>query len=282
MKLSDMRALLAEHDLQLTKSLGQHFLHDANQLRRIVALAELAPGDRVLEIGPGLGPLTEVLLAAGARVVAIERDERLLAILRERLGGDAHLELVHADARDFLRTNGGDWAGSKIVANLPYSVGSTLLLELAAAPCPPERLVVTLQREVVERLLAGPRDGAYGPLTLHVGLRFQPGHWFPIPTSCFFPTPKVDSACVRLDRRATELLPLGLHARFGEIVRQAFSQRRKMMLKVLRRHWPGAVLDAAFAVAGLAGNTRAEAVSLEQYVELTRQLEHAAPNGESV
>src|SRR5580765_7882673 len=109
MKLSEMRELLAARGIQLTKSLGQNFLHDANQLQRIVALGEVKPNDNVLEVGPGLGPLTEVLLKLGARVLAIEKDKRLIQVLQERFGNETRFELLHADALQFLKREKRDW-----------------------------------------------------------------------------------------------------------------------------------------------------------------------------
>ena len=159
MTLKEMREILAARDLQLTKSLGQNFLHDGNQLRRIVAAAELAPNDHVLEIGPGLGPLTELLLASGAPARAIEKDERLVRFLRERWADERRLTLLHDDALAYLQrpdadTLFADWPTWKLVANLPYSVASPILVELALHPRGPERMVVTLQLEVARRIAA--------------------------------------------------------------------------------------------------------------------------------
>src|SRR5687767_7704444 len=114
MRLSEMRQLLAEHGIQLTKSLGQHFLHDANQLRRIVTLAEVEPGDSVLEIGPGLGPLTEQLLARAGRVMAIEKDQRLIPLLQKRFASAENLQLIHADALECVADHGHDWSDWKL------------------------------------------------------------------------------------------------------------------------------------------------------------------------
>src|ERR1041385_5088922 len=152
MKLNDMREILAKRDIQLTKSLGQNFLHDVNQLQKIVAAAELSKVDKVLEIGPGLGPLTELLLEKAGEVLAIEMDGRLVEFLRDRFqiseGGvprrpnqdedqglaeldPPKLNLIHADALRFLKNENRDWSEWKLVANLPYSVASPILVELA-------------------------------------------------------------------------------------------------------------------------------------------------------
>jgi 16S rRNA (adenine1518-N6/adenine1519-N6)-dimethyltransferase len=273
MKLSDMRELLARDGIQLTKSLGQNFLHDTNQLRRIAELAELTKQDKVLEIGPGLGPLTDLLLANAGEVLAIEKDERLVKVLRERFGGGApNLRLLHDDAFEFLKREQCDWRDWKLVSNLPYSVASPILVELAQGKHPPERLVATLQLEVAKRLMAPADADDYGVLTLLVQLDFEPRGWFKIPGSCFFPEPDVDSACVCLVRRAQSLLPVELKSTFIRIVKRAFSQRRKMMLKLLKQDWPAERLARTFDELNLSPQIRAEALSLEQFVKLTRLL----------
>ncbi len=302
MKLSEMRETLAARGILLTKSLGQNFLHDANQLRRIVDLAEVKPGDRVLEIGPGLGPLTDELLARGAEVLAIEKDARLVEILRERFqvqaltslvtatsdplvanlpNGAGHarsrLRLLHADALEVFRREPYDWSGWKLVANMPYSVASPILVELALAERAPERVVVTLQLEVLRRLLAGPGSDDYGVLTLLVRLGYAPCGWFKIPPSCFFPAPDVDSTCVGLARHRTALLSAGQRNAFVRLVKLAFSQRRKMMFKLLKTAWPAAQLEAAFAATGLDLQIRAEKLSLAQWVRLTTELAGPTP-----
>jgi 16S rRNA (adenine1518-N6/adenine1519-N6)-dimethyltransferase len=318
MKLSEMRDLLAKRNIQLTKSLGQNFLHDGNQLRRIVDAAELKKTDKVLEIGPGLGPLTKLLLEEAGEVLAIEKDGRLVEFLRERFNvsegrvprapnsanakdqGLAELvppkfTLLHADALEFLKVGQAsslsfenksetgrklvplDWHDWKLVANLPYSVASTIFVELAQSPKRPERMVATLQLEVAHRLMAKAGDEDYGVLTLLLQLDYELREWFKIPAGCFFPAPDVDSACVVLIRRAQPLLPENQHAIFVKIVKRAFSQRRKKMLKLLREDWPMEKLTCALEELHLAPEIRAEAVGLEQFVQLTRSLCASAP-----
>ncbi len=314
MTLTEMRELLAKRNLQLTKSLGQNFLHDGNQLRRIVAAAKLTPADKVLEVGPGLGPLTELLLAKANEVLAVEMDGRLVEVLSERFGltaqadelptlrqaaeeqaeqsapGDGpapeaeaddlatglnpkrNLFLLHADALAFLKNEPRDWSDWKLVANLPYSVASPILVELAAGSRAPKLIVATLQLEVAKRLMAQADDDDYGVLTLLVQIDFQPQGWFKIPPECFFPSPEVDSACVCLVRRATPLLPEHLRAAFVKIVKRGFSQRRKMMLKLLKADWPKERLEAAFADLNISPLERAEKLSLEQFVALTEKM----------
>ncbi len=297
MKLTEMRELLAKRNIQLTKSLGQNFLHDANQLERIAAAGELTKADKVLEIGPGLGPLTELLVAKAGEVLAIEMDHRLVEFLAERFGlvskegapelsagapevasqtGDAkhpdNFFLIHDDALAYLKREPRDWRDWKLVANLPYSVASPILVELAAGVRAPKLIAATLQLEVVQRLVAATDDDHYGILTLLVQLDFEPRGWFKIPPGCFFPAPDVDSGCVTLVRRAVPLLPEELRATFRKIVKKSFSQRRKMMLKLLKQDWLKEKLEAAFAELQISPMERAEKLSLEQFVELTKLL----------
>ncbi len=286
MTLTEMRQLLESRDIQLTKSLGQNFLHDGNQLRRIVVAGAVESTDRVLEIGPGLGPLTALLLEKAAGVLAIEKDARLVAVLRERFPAFAVAagaaaaegtagELLHADALEWLQENPRDWSGWKLVANLPYSVGSPILVELAEAPVPPDRLVATLQTEVVRRIAARPDTDDYGLLTLLLGLRYTVKESFGIPRGCFHPTPDVDSACVTLVRRKEPLLDAEGGRVFTQLVKLAFSQRRKMMMKLLKTRWPAPLLEEAFAACGIPAGERAEKLPVETFVALTRRLRDA-------
>jgi len=303
MTLSEMRNLLARDGIQLTKSLGQNFLHDANQLRRIVAAAELTRRDRVLEIGPGLGALTEFLLEHAGEILAIEKDARLIERLTERFalqpdglprvsaphasredsaghpagGGQARLELRHDDALEFLKRERRDWSAWKLVANLPYSIASPLLVELARGRAAPERMVATVQLEVAKRLLAPPGNKDYGILTLLIQADFMPKGWFKIPAGCFFPAPNVDSACVCLVRRPAPLLTPAQRAAFARIVKRAFSQRRKIMRKLLKEDWSEAILSDGFAQLNLPPQIRAENVSLDAFVKLTQLLLDAQP-----
>jgi len=158
------------------------------------------------------------------------------------------------------------------VANLPYSVASPILVELACGARAPNKIVATLQLEVARRLMAQAGDKDYGVLTLLVQLDFAPRNSFKIPKSCFFPEPDVDSACVILDRRATPLLPDHQRETYIKIVKRAFSQRRKMMFKLLREDWPVEKLESVFARLNLPAQERAEKLTLEQFVHLTQDL----------
>ncbi|MDB6067262.1 MAG: Ribosomal small subunit methyltransferase [Pedosphaera sp.] len=272
MKLTEMKQVLASGQIQLTKSLGQNFLHDGNQLRRIVEAAALTKSDQVLEVGPGLGPLTELLVERAGEVLAVEKDRRLFDFLQTRFAAAKSLTLVCDDALDWLRREPRDWSGWKLVANLPYSVASPILVELAQAKGCPQRIVATLQLEVGQRLVAKADDDDYGVLSLLMQLRYEPQGHLKIPAECFFPAPDVDSACVVLVRREQPLLPYEEHAAFERLVKLGFSQRRKMMMKLLKRDWPVDRLEDAFQQLGLSPQIRAEKVTLEQFVQLTQSL----------
>ncbi len=282
MTLSEIKTLLGARGIRLTKSLGQSFLHDMNQVARIVTAAELTPEDRVLEIGPGLGPLTERLVRSAAQVLAIEKDLRLAQALTHRLSReceDGKLVLVHEDALDYLRRETVDWSGWKLVANLPFSVASQIVLELALGSNRPRRMVSTLQLEVAKRHLAKAGEADYGLLTLLVRLDYSLATWFRISASCFFPEPKVDSACVCLVRREHALLSPEQKAVYVRVLKRSFSQRRKMMLKLLREDWPPPALDRAFERLAIPERSRAEAVSFEQFVGLSKDLATELPHG---
>jgi 16S rRNA (adenine1518-N6/adenine1519-N6)-dimethyltransferase len=283
MKLCEMKEILTAQNIQLTKSLGQNFLHDQNQLSRIAEAAELTEKDKVLEIGPGLGPLTDYLLAKSERVLALEKDLRLVEVLRKRYAAEIQakrLDLRHEDALDYLRMKDRQWGGWKLVANLPYSVASPILVELALSKPGPDRIAATLQLEVAKRLMASSGNSDYGVLTLLVQLDYEPIHWFKIPSGCFFPEPEVDSACVVLQRR-TELLSAELKPLFVRIVKTSFSQRRKMMPKLLKTAWPAEAVNQAFADLGLSLQARAESLELKDFLGLTRYLAALKPTAAS-
>jgi len=277
-KLSEIKQTLSERGIQLTKSLGQNFLHDGNQLRRIADVANLSAIDKVLEIGPGLGPLTELLVKRASAVLAIEKDAKLFEALKDRIKAPS-FELIHDDALDYLKREEHDWSGWKMVSNLPYSVASPILVELAQAQHGPELMVATLQLEVAKRLMAKPGQKDYGLLTLLVHLEFEPKGSFKIPASCFFPEPDVDSACVCLIRRVPGLLKAEQKPIFTKIIKRSFSQRRKMMLKLLKEDWAPEDLEEFFQQLQLPFQIRAENVALEQFVQLTRLLLNDSPNG---
>ena len=272
MNRTDIRQTLDEESIRLTKSLGQNLLHDQNVLRRIVKAADIQPDDEVLEVGPGLGALTGFLLPKAKNLLAIEKDRRLAEHLRHRFEDIPHFKLLHQDALEHFKNQDTDWAHWKFVSNLPYSVASPLLVDLALMPRGPRQLVVTLQHEVAQRICSTPGTKEYGRLTLLIQFNYVPDSMFKISPHCFFPEPRVDSACLSLRRRDKPILPHNLQKTYTTLIKRAFSQRRKMMRKNLRGTWPDEQIDGAMTAAKLDGTIRAERVTLEQFALLAEAL----------
>jgi 16S rRNA (adenine1518-N6/adenine1519-N6)-dimethyltransferase len=253
--------LLEKHGIRTRRSLGQHFLVDPNIVRRIVAAAGVGPGDNVLEIGAGAGTLTRGLAATGARVVAYEIDGRLRPLLDEALEGLAAVEVRYADAGGIGpgSIDDGDWV---MVANLPYNVGTPLLLRLIREEPRLVRFVVMLQREAVERLAASPGTRAYGLPSVVVQLHGRVEVAFKVPATVFVPSPPVESAVAVIRRTpAHPLTDLAL-----SLAAAAFGQRRKM----LRRSLASVVADPEKVVlgAGLDPTSRAEELLPGDYLRL--------------
>ncbi|HMJ07178.1 MAG TPA: 16S rRNA (adenine(1518)-N(6)/adenine(1519)-N(6))-dimethyltransferase RsmA, partial [Chthoniobacterales bacterium] len=275
MKLSEIEATLREIRVSPVKTLGQNFLHDRNLAQWIVARAELTSDDYVVEVGPGLGALTEFALAAGARVLAIEKDARLANFLRERFPTE-RLEVVRGDALDFDVRRLLAEPRVKFIGNLPYNISSQILLQFTKYPSPISLWLCMLQKEVARRLSALPRTGDYGALTLLVQSHYHVEYLRTVPASVFLPRPEVDSAFVKLTPRAATDFPPYDDKMFRELVLRGFSQRRKQLQKLLRADiadWP-----AACQAGGFDPKARAEELSLAQWIGLTRL---ALPEGEA-
>src|ERR1700738_1476764 len=279
MKLSEIDATLREIRVSPVKTLGQNFLHDRNLARWIVEKAELFPDDYVVEIGPGLGALTEFILESGAHVLAIEKDQRLVEFLRKRFAGSS-LEVVHADALDFdLRALFAE-PRVKLVGNLPYYISSQLLLKFTKYPNPITRWLLMLQKEMARRISATPGTSDYGALSLVVQLQYRVEYLRTVPASVFLPQPDVDSAFVRITPRLPDELPRHDPETFFRLVRQGFSQRRKQLRNLLREEIP-AWEDAARDL-GFDPRARAEELSLQQWIALSERARLRASTEASV
>jgi 16S rRNA (adenine1518-N6/adenine1519-N6)-dimethyltransferase len=274
MKLSEIAPTLREIGVSPVKSLGQNFLHDRNLAKWIVDQANVDRKDFVFEIGPGLGALTELALAKGAHILAIEKDKRLVRFLREKFQSAA-LEIVHGDALEFdLRIL---YARSKIklLGNLPYYISSQLLIKFIAYPSPISLWLFMLQKEVAKRLVASPATRDYGALTLLVQLHHRVEYLRTIPASVFLPKPEVDSALVRISPRDPRELPACDQVVFEKLVRRGFAQRRKQLGKLIREELPK--WEIAAAELGLNAKARAEELSLQQWIALTNNVAPIAP-----
>src|SRR5438067_10898673 len=237
MKLSEIAAILREIGVSPVKSLGQNFLHDRNLAKWLVDQATISPEDFIVEIGPGLGALTELALAKGARVSAIEKDKRLVQFLREEFQGQA-LEVVHGDALEFDTRMLYAQPKVKLLGNLPYYISSQLLIQFLEYPNPIYLWLFMLQKELARRLVATPATSDYGALTLLVQLHHRVEYLRTVPASVFLPKPEVDSALVRVTPRTVGELAACDHKIFHRLVRTGFSQRRKQLGRLIREDVP--------------------------------------------
>ncbi|MBR3085656.1 MAG: ribosomal RNA small subunit methyltransferase A [Kiritimatiellae bacterium] len=281
---SEVRDWCISRGFHPSRILGQNFLVDGNAIDFIVGEAGAAPGVRILEVGPGLGAITRPMLDRGARVVAIEKDARLAALLSEACAGHGDsFELVSGDALDVdldaLLARGFD----AFVSNLPYSVGTRILLDLCRHPLAPPRMVVMVQREVADRLSARPGDPERGQAGVWVQARWRVRQLRTIGPSCFWPRPEISStvALLELDDR----LPGELAGRFYRVSKTAFTQRRKQLATILRNNAAALGLgDAApagiLAAAGIDPAARPETLAHGDWLRLAAALPPELPRPE--
>lgn len=266
---SQVSELLTRHGLRPSRALGQNFVADPNTVRRIARLSGVGPGDRVLEIGPGLGALTLALAETGATVIAVEADRHLIPVLQEVTAELAAVTVVHADAMtvDWSQLLGAE-PGWALVANLPYNIATPLVADLLDHVPVIGRMLVMVQREVGERLAARPGDDAYGAVSVKVSYWAEAKVAGRVPASVFVPRPNVESVLVDIRRRPVPAVdPATVRPeRLFEVVRAGFATRRKM----LRRSLAGVVAPDVFAAAGVSPESRAEDLGVEEWGRLAR------------
>ena len=263
--LPPLRDVLAEHGLLAKKAFGQHFLLDLNITRKIARLADLAPGDRVIEVGPGPGGLTRALLEAGVHVTAIEKDQRFRPLLEDlaQAAPPGALTLVFADAltADEAALTAGE--PGHVVSNLPYNVGTPLLIKWLTGPWTPTSLTCMFQKEVAQRIVAPVAGQAYGRLAVIAQATTTAQIVMDVPARAFTPPPKVESAVVRLTPRAERPSPARLDA-LQKLTAAAFGQRRKMLRASLKGLGGEPLIEAA----GLNPRARAETVDVAGFLRL--------------
>ena len=292
------RILQAFH-LKADKNLGQNFLVEESVVSRIAKAAELTPEDKVLEIGPGIGTLTQALAMTGASVVSVELDKRLIPVLQETVGAYKNVRIVQGD---ILKVNipeiiaevkadrkTADAAGEvaeaeseikqsdtfKVCANLPYYITTPIIMYLLEQKLPLERLVVMVQKEVAERMTAGPGGREYGAISVAMQYYTEPKIAFIVKAGSFLPAPKVDSAVLVCKRRSTPPVEVPDEKTFFKVVAAAFSVRRKMLNNSLKNMGGlnGEQVKAWLDRAGIDGRRRAETLSLEEFAMLARTWE---------
>lgn len=271
MNKAELLTLLTSLDLKPSRKLGQNFLLDPNLLDAMVRLAEVDAGQRVLEIGPGTGALTERLLARQCDLTAVELDHRLAGYLRSRFETTPNFRLVEADACkvdiDELMGN----APFRCIANLPYSCSSQLLTSLAGMANPPQDIYVLLQKEMADRLTAKAETKDYGVLTVRLGLRYRASIVKTIDPKVFFPPPEVTSAFTRLSR-LPEQLSATVVEETSAIAGIAFAQRRKKSIRLIGDVYGADNVAEAFRRVGLSEEARADHITIGQYVQLAKEL----------
>lgn len=275
----NVKKLLRELGFRPRKGLGQNFLIDEKMLRRIVAAAEVGPDDTILEIGAGPGSLTHLLAEKAGRVVAVELDRGLVEILRHTVAAYPHVEIVLGDILELTpaRLLGPELQGPsvpyyKVVANLPYYITSAVLRHLLEAEIKPGLMVVTVQREVAQRLVATP--GQMSLLAVSVQFYGRPRTVAHIPAGSFYPVPKTDSAVVRIDLHQRPLLPANEVDRFFQVVRAGFAQRRKQLRNALAGglSLPTDRVAVALERAAVDSRRRAQTLSLEEWERVYQEI----------
>ncbi|MBL8877954.1 MAG: ribosomal RNA small subunit methyltransferase A [Phycisphaerales bacterium] len=282
--LSEIRALLAARGLSPRHRYGQNFLIDLNLMRKLIAAAELSPTDVVLEVGPGTGSLTELLLESGARVVAVEIDGGLAELLRERFASAANFTLVEGDALsgkhginrmalDAVRAGVAETGGKlKLVANLPYAAATPLLMNLVLSDLPWDRIVCTIQKEVGERITATAGSDQYGVLSVVMQTLGTPRVIAVLPGHVFWPAPDVDSVIMLITPRAPRLIGANELPAYSSVVHEAFLHRRKKLRRLVKRFGEDAEARL-FAETGVNPDARPEDLSPAQWLGFFRSLQ---------
>ena len=268
--------ILNRFKLRADKRLGQNFLIDENVVRQIVEAAELSEADTVLEVGPGIGTLTQGLAESKAKVVTVELDTRLLPVLATTLEGYDNVRVVHGD---ILKVNIMEEVGApefKVCANLPYYITTPIIFALLEKRLPMERLVAMVQKEVAERMAAQPGGKDYGALSVAIQYYTEPEIAFIVPPTSFIPAPAVDSAVIVCKRRSKPPVEVCDEALFFRVVKAAFSLRRKMLSNSLKNMGIKSEQVAKWLeLAGVDGKRRAETLSLEDFAKLTNSFNEA-------
>jgi 16S rRNA (adenine1518-N6/adenine1519-N6)-dimethyltransferase len=274
------REIVQRHGFHFKKSLGQNFLIDPNILEQIVEAADLSEADGVLEIGPGIGTLTQALAESAGQVVAIEKDGRLLPILRETLASYPNVQIHHADVleTDLHALFEDYFLGKKtsVVANLPYYVTTPIIMKLLEERLPLHHIVVMVQREVAERMTAEPGGKEYGALSVAVQYYTDPRVICRVPRTVFIPQPQVDSVVILLRVREQPRVYVSDPDYFFSVVRASFAQRRKTLLNNLQQNLPNRLprerITEVLEEIGIDPARRGETLSIQEFARLAEHL----------
>jgi 16S rRNA (adenine1518-N6/adenine1519-N6)-dimethyltransferase len=261
--------ILKTFGIHMSKKLGQNFLVDERVVDKIVEAAAIAPGDTILEIGPGIGTLTQGLAEAGARVVAVELDRRLIEVLGKILDGYDNVRIIHGDILQFDISREITEKSYKVVANLPYYITTPIIMQFLEQKLPVEVLVTMVQKEVAQRMVAPPGGKDYGALSVAVQYFTKPEIMFIVPPSAFIPPPAVESAVIRCTVRSEPPVQLHSEKTFFRVVKAAFAQRRKTLANSLKTGgFSPQDIAGMLSKAGIDGVRRGETLTLDEFAAL--------------
>ncbi|EAX48066.1 dimethyladenosine transferase [Thermosinus carboxydivorans Nor1] len=261
--------ILKTFGIQMSKKLGQNFLVDEQVVDGIVAAAAVKPGEAVLEIGPGIGTLTQGLAEAGANVTAVELDRQLLDVLAKTLAGYDNVRIIHGDILRIDISREIRAEKFKVIANLPYYITTPIIMRLLEERLPVELMVTMVQKEVAERMVAAPGSKDYGALSVAVQFYTQPEIMFVVPPQAFIPAPAVESAVIRCRVRSAPPVSVTDEKAFFRVVKAAFAQRRKTLANALKGGGIAQeVVDAMLRQTGIDGGRRGETLTLAEFAAL--------------
>lgn len=276
------RKILKRYGFKFKKSLGQNFLTNITIVKQIVEAGDITKDDDVIEIGPGIGSLTEQIARKAHQVLSFEIDERLMPVLKDTLNHYHNVtilnqDILEADLKTIIAEQFDGKHNLKIVANLPYYITTPIMLHLLEAGLPIDRMVLMMQKEVAERINAEPGSKAYGSLSIAVQLHSEVNLAFIVPKTAFMPQPNVDSAIVELVGRKAPLVTVANQTLFDQLVRGAFAQRRKTLWNNLQNQFGKqdevkVALTTALEAVEIAPSARAEQLSIQQFAQLSDAL----------
>lgn len=283
---STMAKIREKHGFRHSKSLGQNFLSDIHIIEDIVDGSDIEPEDLVIEIGPGMGVLTAAAAERAGKVIAVEIDKKLIPILKETLAEYDNVEIINADIMktdltEIVEANRpADGGKVRVIGNLPYYITTPIIMKLLEESVPADSITIMMQKEVADRIKAGPGGKDYGALTVAVGFYCTITHVADAPKEVFVPRPKVDSTVIRLDLRKECPVDLIDQKIFFETVKGGFGQRRKTLLNSLTgvRGLPKPEIADALNAAGIDPKRRAETLSLDEFAAVANEIARRALN----
>ncbi|MDX1359483.1 MAG: 16S rRNA (adenine(1518)-N(6)/adenine(1519)-N(6))-dimethyltransferase RsmA [Clostridia bacterium] len=279
--ISDMFNRMSGYGIKPVKSLGQNFLADKNTIEKIIDSAEITREDLVIEVGPGAGSLTKRLAEKAGNLIAVEIDKNLIPLLEDLLSDNENARVVHADVLKYdipslLKSDYSDYKSYKVVANLPYYITTPILMKFLESDFPPSAMVVMMQKEVAERINAGPGGKEYGSLSVVAGYYCSVSKVMDVSPNCFYPKPDVSSTVLRMDTRENPEVSIDDEGLFFRLVRSAFSQRRKKVSNSISNTLGYDIskkqIEEVLGQMSIPSDIRAERLSIGNFAELSNRI----------